>query len=91
MQLELMNKLVAGEVSGPEFAAAWLAARRQAIAGGERCRDSFERNLNDVFYLLDDYVIDPALRSSDDITDAQLTEGVCLAVERTIALGRDSG
>lgn len=89
MQLQLMNKLTAGEVSGPEFARAWLAARRQALASGERCRESFERVLYEVFYLLDDYVIDPALRSADDITDEQLTEGVCIALEGMIALERD--
>ena len=88
-QLELMRKLVDGEVSGPDFSYAWLDARRKTLNKGERVREKFERILDDVFYLLDEYVEDPALREPGDITDEQLTEGVRDALERLSALERN--
>ena len=87
-QLQLMSRLVAGDVSGPDFARGWLAARRQVLDSGERVREGFQRILDDVFYLLDDYVIDPALRGPDDITDEELTDNVRDALGRLAALER---
>jgi self-protective colicin-like immunity protein len=80
VQLELMHDLVSGEIGGPDFARAWLSARRRVLDAGERVRDRFDRILTDVFYLLDDYVIDPALRDSGDITDEELVARVRLAL-----------
>ncbi|WP_322751132.1 MULTISPECIES: colicin immunity domain-containing protein [unclassified Frankia] len=71
-QLELMHELIEAKMSGPEFAHAWLAARRHALDEKERVRERFDRILTDVFYLLDDYVIDPSIRDSDDMTDEEL-------------------
>jgi hypothetical protein len=85
-QIAQMEKLVAGEVSGPEFARAWLAARRQALDNAERVREPFERILYEVFYLLDDYVIDPDLRGPHDISDKSLTQRVVAALNRLNAL-----
>jgi hypothetical protein len=75
-QLELMRDLVRGRISAPDFAKAWLAARRHVLNEGERVRENFERILTRVFYLLDDYVIDPALRDSEDMTDQELVAQV---------------
>lgn len=61
-QLRLMNDLVNGQMSGPEFARAWLSTRRRVLDGNERVWENFERILCDVFYSLDEYIIDPALR-----------------------------
>ncbi|MGK5684787.1 hypothetical protein [Actinoplanes sp. URMC 104] len=85
-QVELMRRLVAGRLSGPQFAVGWLQARRQVLDDGERVRAPFERVLLDVFYLLDDYVIPPELRGPDDITDEQLTGRIREAVARLDAL-----
>ncbi|GLY99910.1 colicin immunity domain-containing protein [Actinoplanes sp. NBRC 103695] len=88
-QLRAAEELLAGRVAAPDFAREWLAGRRQALAGGERVREKFERILYDVFYVLDDdYVIDPALRGPGDLTDQQLTDRVRDAVERLRALER---
>jgi hypothetical protein len=79
-QLELMRDLVDGKIAGPDFARAWLAARRRVLDAGERLRDRFDRVFLDVFYLLDDYVIDPALRDSHDMTDDQFVAKVRAAL-----------
>lgn len=71
-QLSLMQDLVTGKISGPDFARSWLSARRRSLDEGERTRERFDRILTDVFYLLDDYVIDPSLRDEDDMTDEEL-------------------
>lgn len=77
-----MRKLLNGDLTGPDFARTWLAARRQALDAEERVREPFQRILDAVFYLLDDYVIDPALRVPGDISDADLTEQVAVALGR---------
>lgn len=76
MQLSLMQDLTAGKISAPEFARSWLSARRRSLNEGERTRERFDRILTDVFYLLDDYVIDPSLRDQDDMTDEELSTKV---------------
>lgn len=70
--LAYMQRFVAGDEGAPEFAKGWLAGRRQALAAGERLRQPFERILDDLFYVLDEYVIDPKLRDSEDMTDDEL-------------------
>jgi hypothetical protein len=79
-QLSLMRDLVSGKIAGPDFARAWLSARRRVLDAGERVRERFDRVLTDVFYLLDDYVIDPALRDSGDMTDEELVAKVFAAL-----------
>ncbi|MFI9719716.1 colicin immunity domain-containing protein [Streptomyces sp. NPDC052396] len=71
-QLSLMESFAHGTMNGPDFATSWLAARRRALATKERLRTSLESILNDVFYALDNYAPDPALRQADDLTDDQL-------------------
>ncbi len=71
-----MQQLLDGRTPAPDFARNWLAARRRALAEGERVREKFERILRDVFYALDDYVIDPELRDPNDMTDDELTAHV---------------
>src|SRR4051812_45877777 len=73
-QLNLMRQLVTGQIVAPDFATAWLSARRRELNEGERVRERFDRILTDVFYLLDDYVMDPQLRGPDDMTDEQLRQ-----------------
>ncbi len=71
-QLSLMDSFTAGDISTEDFARSWLAARRQALELRERLREPFSRLLDQVFYALDDYVIDPELRDADDMTNEQL-------------------
>jgi hypothetical protein len=71
-QLDLMRQLAIGAISAPDFARAWLAARRRALDEGDRVRGRFYNTLTNVFYLLDDYVIDPTLREPGDMTDEEL-------------------
>jgi hypothetical protein len=75
-----MRDLVSGKIAGPDFARAWLSARRRVLDAGERVRERFDRILTDVFYLLDDYVIDPTLRDSGDMTDEELVARVRVAL-----------
>lgn len=75
-QVMLIKQLVAGGISAPEFAREWLAARRRVLDEGERVRERFERILTDIFYLLDDYVIDPMLRGPEDMSDEALISRV---------------
>ncbi|GAA2967390.1 hypothetical protein [Actinokineospora diospyrosa] len=82
-QLDVMRKLVRGEVGGPQFAREWLAGRQAALAKGERVREPFERALLDVFYALDEsYAIDPLTREASDMTEEQLVKLVGDALER---------
>ncbi|SRR6266496_1325894 len=62
------------------FAKDWLAARRRALGASERVRGELERALDQVFYALDDYVIDPGLRDSGDMSDEELTSRVRAAL-----------
>ncbi|MGW2226351.1 colicin immunity domain-containing protein [Streptomyces formicae] len=71
-QVALMESFAADGISGEDFAEAWLDARRQSLRLGERLREPFSRILDQVFYALDDYVIDPGLRDADDLTNEQL-------------------
>jgi hypothetical protein len=75
-QVDLMRQLVDARIPAPEFAKAWLAARRRALDEGDRLRDEFDRILTEVFYQLDDYVIDPTLRAEGDLIDEELARRV---------------
>jgi Bacterial self-protective colicin-like immunity len=67
-----MQSLVSGDISAPVFAQSWLAARRRALNDGERVREKFDQALDEVFYALEDYAIDPDLRDPGDLSDDQL-------------------
>ncbi|WP_405915739.1 colicin immunity domain-containing protein [Streptomyces sp. NBC_00728] len=71
-QVWLMESFAAGRISAEEFARSWLAARRRGLDLRERLREPFSRVLDQVFYALDDYVIDPGLRDADDMTNEEL-------------------
>jgi len=75
-QLALIDALINGSLPGPDFARAWLTERRESLSDGERLREPFDRALNEVFYAIEDYVIDPELRDSDDMTDEDLISRV---------------
>lgn len=85
-QIALMRELASGKIAGPDFARSWLAARRRVLDAGERVREKFNRMLTEVFYLLDDYVIDPALRDVDDMTDDELVVKVRAVLDELDAL-----
>lgn len=71
-QLSLMESVAADRISAEEFARSWLAARRRALHLRERLREPFSRVLDQVFYALDDYAVDPGLRDADDMTNEEL-------------------
>ncbi|MER5731428.1 hypothetical protein ABT084_24365 [Streptomyces sp. NPDC002138] len=77
-----MRLLVGGDLQPAEFAMGWLTARRRALTDGERLGAELDRHLNQVFYALDEYPIDPALREDGDTTDAELL----VVVERVLSL-----
>jgi len=52
----------------------------------ERVRERFDRIITDVFYVLDDYVIDPDLREQGDMDDEELTAKVRVALEKLDSL-----
>ncbi|MFF7080366.1 hypothetical protein [Streptomyces lavendulae] len=81
-QLSLMGDLSRGSVSPPEFAKAWLNCRRRALNDGERVAEALSRRLDQVFYALDDYPIDPAFREAGDVTDAELLSVVVTALDQ---------
>ncbi|MEU1118416.1 MULTISPECIES: colicin immunity domain-containing protein [unclassified Streptomyces] len=87
-QLALMEAFVANSISGEEFSVAWLDARRRSMRLQERLRESFSRVLDQVFYALDDYVIDPDLRDTDDMTNDQLRAQVRKHLSDLDSLGR---
>ncbi|MFG2233762.1 hypothetical protein ACGFNX_27880 [Streptomyces sp. NPDC048723] len=80
-QLDLMRRLSRAEIEPARFAQQWLDARRKALNEDERIEEHLERALNQVFYALDEYPIDPASREDGDTTDAELL-GI---VDRTLA------
>ncbi|WP_051736037.1 hypothetical protein [Amycolatopsis rifamycinica] len=71
-QLAVMASLVRGDLPGSEFARRWYAARRRADEHGERVRGTMGWVLGEVFFLLEDYPIDPAQREPGDVTDVEL-------------------
>lgn len=75
-QLAVMTAFADGTVSGSDFGRRWHAARRQAHERDERVRDALGHVLGEVFFLLEDYPIDPGLREPGDLTDEELLLGV---------------
>ncbi|WP_404959574.1 colicin immunity domain-containing protein [Streptomyces sp. 147326] len=86
-RLDLMRRLLRAEIQPGRFAKQWLDARRKALGEGERVGDHLCRALNQVFYALDDYPIDPAFREDGDTTDAELLEIVNQALARIDGAG----
>ncbi|MET8754394.1 colicin immunity domain-containing protein [Streptomyces sp. NPDC004667] len=77
-----MGDLSRGEISPGHFAESWLNCRRKSLADGERIGESLSRRLDQVFYALDDYPIDPAFREAGDVTDAELLSVVVNALDQ---------
>ncbi|MER7513474.1 colicin immunity domain-containing protein [Streptomyces lavendulae] len=75
-----MGDLSRGAISPSAFAKAWLDCRRRALNDGERVAEALSRRLDQVFYALDDYPIDPAFREAGDVTDAELLSVVVTAL-----------
>lgn len=90
-QLRLMRDLVDGKVDAPSFAKEWFAARTRALDSGEKVREQFDCILLDLFYVLEDYVIDPELRRNGDLTDEQLVEQVAALLTRLDQLDSAAG
>jgi hypothetical protein len=85
-QLSLMRDLSSGAILPQDFAKSWLNSRRRALKEGERIGERLSQHLDEVFYTLDDYPIDPKLREIGDVTDSELLAKVNQAldqVERT--------
>jgi hypothetical protein len=61
-QLAVMASFVRGELSGSGFGRRRHAARRRARERDERTGNAVGRALGEVFFLLEDYLIDPDLR-----------------------------
>ncbi|MET8410507.1 colicin immunity domain-containing protein [Streptomyces sp. NPDC005195] len=81
-QLSLMRQFVTGAIDGSLFARQWLEARRRSMDTGERVENALTTALDEVFYALEDYSIDPSLRDEDDLTDEELRERVADALAR---------
>ncbi|MGY4391368.1 colicin immunity domain-containing protein [Streptomyces sp. TE12347] len=81
-QLDLMRRLSRAEIEPARFAKQWLDARRLALNENERLAEHLYRALNQVFYALDEYPIDPAFREDGDTTDAELLDIVNQTLER---------
>ncbi|MEU0463479.1 colicin immunity domain-containing protein [Amycolatopsis sp. NPDC006131] len=81
-QVRLMESFAEGSIAAPDFARAWLTARRRRPRPEQLLDEPFERLLAEVFFLLEDYVIDPALRDPGDLTDEDLLHGVQAVVQR---------
>ncbi|MFG2293307.1 colicin immunity domain-containing protein [Streptomyces sp. NPDC048603] len=67
-----MRQFAEGRIPPDVFAVGWLGARRAAMESGERVAERIGRPLDQVFYALDDYPIDPRFREEGDTTDEQL-------------------
>lgn len=81
-QIQHLQSFVNGEEGGPDFARGWLAGRRSSLGAGERLRAPLQRIFDDVFYVLEEYVIDPDLRDDDDMSDDALLAHISSAAER---------
>ncbi|MFJ8195413.1 colicin immunity domain-containing protein [Streptomyces sp. NPDC096152] len=77
-----MRELSDGAVGGATFARRWLAGRRHAMGAGERPSDAITAALDEVFYGLEDYALDPTLQDEEDLTDEELRRHVTDAVQR---------
>lgn len=84
-QLAVMESLVRGELSGSEFSRTWGAARQLSNARGERLQTPFYQALDHLFFVLEEYPIDPALRDPGDVTDEELLAEVRAVLRRLAA------
>lgn len=75
-QVNLMRSFTAGSIGGADFARGWLDARRASQNNGERLRDPLLTAFDQIFSLLEDYSIDPALKDPDDLSDQELVDAV---------------
>lgn len=80
-----MRAFVAGNSTAPDFARAWLDARRLSQNSGERLREPIVTALDHVFSLLEDFAIDPTLQEPGDLTDSELWQGVHDLMEQSKA------
>ncbi|MEV5593298.1 colicin immunity domain-containing protein [Streptomyces sp. NPDC052496] len=71
-----MQSLLNGRLAVSRFAEEWLAARRRALSEGDRLRSPLDAALDEVFYTLEDYSIDPAFKEPEDLTEAEVVERV---------------
>ncbi|WP_309135410.1 hypothetical protein [Cellulomonas sp.] len=84
-----MRELVGGVISGQEFERSWFEARAIALARAERVRRSFQRILDEVFYLLEEeYDFNPLTGRPDGISDEELLERIRLVLESLSQLER---
>lgn len=81
-QLRLARDFTAGAIGGADFARGWLKARRMAQESGERLRDPLLSAFEQVFFLLEDYSIDPALKDPTDLSVQELRDAVRKSVAR---------
>ncbi|MFE6836856.1 colicin immunity domain-containing protein [Streptomyces sp. NPDC057705] len=82
-----MRRLSRAEIRPERFAKRWLDARRKALNEDEHVAEHLCRALDQVFYALDAYPIDPALREDGDTTDAELLGIVGQTLEWIAAAG----
>lgn len=75
-QLQLLRAFAIGSVDAADFARGWPGARRTSDANGERLREPLLTAFGQVFSLLEDYSIDPALKEPDDLSDQELRDAV---------------
>lgn len=75
-QLGLMRTFSTRKVSAEDFARGWLDERRRSLDVHERIGDGLARAMENVFYALEDFAIDPSLRDEDDLTPEQLRAAV---------------
>ncbi len=75
-QLALLDELVTGARSAPEFAHDWWKARRTSQTNGERIQTPLAELFDRVFMILEDYAVDPDLREPGDLSDEDLRAAV---------------
>ncbi|RAG87451.1 hypothetical protein DN069_01030 [Streptacidiphilus pinicola] len=77
-QLRLMRELDAGWISVPAFGHAWWRARD----AGEHVREPLQGVLDAVFWALEEYPLDPALREPGDSKDEDVIATVRAALRK---------
>lgn len=75
-QLALLDALAEGTCAAGDFAAGWWEARRASQANGERLQGALDALFDQVFMILEDYEVDPALAEPGDLDDAGLEAAV---------------
>ncbi|MEU3224455.1 hypothetical protein ABZ695_15005 [Streptomyces sp. NPDC006976] len=82
-QVRLVRDFTAGAIGGTDFARGWLNARRAAQESGERLREPLLSAFQQVFLLLEDYSIDPALKGPTDLSEQELRDAVRKSMARS--------